>query len=302
MAISGASKAQTIQDRARAALERADKKLKTKPDDLDARLARALANLSLGENQKALDDLQVVIGKYPESIPAKRYKVIALARLGKKQDALSELAKFKKEDATESSKLYLAAVLAAELGEGADKALEALEAAIKKQPKDADLRDDAARALSLASKAISRTDKTKGRQLADRCLQLLKEAVKNGDADFGKMDEDADLDPIRDDPAFADDHEGRSPRPPLHRRMEQRCELRGDSDLRRRSRFPVAEVPGANLPGLSPGVAHGDSRPIRWTVGDCLGLAPPRGQRGIEGSPCGASGKGSDRPGPNGQS
>ncbi len=30
------------------------------------------------------------------------------------------------------------------------------------------------------------------------------EAVKNDDADFGKMDEDADLDPIRDDPAFAE--------------------------------------------------------------------------------------------------
>ena len=34
--------------------------------------------------------------------------------------------------------------------------------------------------------------------------RLLREAVKNDDADFGKMDEDADLDPIRDDPAFAE--------------------------------------------------------------------------------------------------
>ena len=33
---------------------------------------------------------------------------------------------------------------------------------------------------------------------------MLREAVKNDDADFGKMDEDADLDPIRDDPAFAE--------------------------------------------------------------------------------------------------
>jgi formylglycine-generating enzyme required for sulfatase activity len=66
------------------------------------------------------------------------------------------------------------------------------------------LRYDAARALSVASKAISRTDKFKGRQLADRCLQLLKEAVNNGDADFSKMGEDDDLDPIREYPAFAD--------------------------------------------------------------------------------------------------
>jgi hypothetical protein len=95
-------------------------------------------------------------------------------------------------------------VVAAELGEGAEKGLEALEAAIKKQPTDADLRYDAARAFSLASRAVSRSDKAKGRQLAERCLQLLREVVKNDDADFGRMDGDADLDPIRDDPAFAE--------------------------------------------------------------------------------------------------
>ncbi len=204
VAVSGASKPQTTRDRAQADLQSAEKKLKTKPDDLDARLARAMANFRLGENQKALDDLQVVIGKKPEAVSAKQYRVIALARLGKKQDAKSELEKFQKGDAPEHSKLYLAAVVAAELGEGADEAFETLEAAIRKQPKDADLRYDAARAFSLASKAISRSDKAKGRQLAERCLQLLREAVKNDDADFGKMDEDADLDPIRDDPAFAE--------------------------------------------------------------------------------------------------
>jgi formylglycine-generating enzyme required for sulfatase activity/tetratricopeptide (TPR) repeat protein len=204
IAVSEAGKPQTIRDRAQAALESAEKKLKMKPDDVDARLSRAMANMRLGDNQKALDDLRFVIGKDPESIPAKQYRVIALARLGKKQDALTELAKFPKEDTPESSRLSLAAVVAAELGEGTDKALEALEVAINKQPADADLRDDAARAFSLASRAVSRSDQAKGRHLAERCLQLLRELVKNDDADFGKMDEDADLDPIRDDPAFAE--------------------------------------------------------------------------------------------------
>ncbi|HKM51868.1 MAG TPA: hypothetical protein VJY33_00585, partial [Isosphaeraceae bacterium] len=204
VAVNGASKPQPTRERAQADLESTDNKLKTKPDDLDARFSRAMANFRLGENQKALDDLQVVIGKKPEALSAKQYKVIALARLGKKQDALTELAKFQKEDASEHSKLYLAAVLAAELGEGADKAFETLEAAIQKQPKNADLRYAAARAFSLASKTISRSDKAKGRQLAERCLQLLREAIKNDDADFGKMGEDADLDPIRDAPAFAE--------------------------------------------------------------------------------------------------
>src|SRR5262249_15514320 len=83
LAVSGASKPQSIRDKSQAAIEYADKKLKTKPDDVDARLSRAMANMRLGDNQKALDDLQVVLGKNPEAITAKQYRVIALARLGK---------------------------------------------------------------------------------------------------------------------------------------------------------------------------------------------------------------------------
>ncbi|MGO9923644.1 MAG: protein kinase domain-containing protein [Isosphaeraceae bacterium] len=204
VAVSGASKPLAIRDRIQANLQSADRKLKTKPHDLDARMARALANFRLGENQEALGDLQVVIGKNPEAISAKQTLVIALARLGKKQDAYSELEKFQKGDAPEHPKLCLAAVLAAELGEGTEKAFGTLEKAIRKRPQDADLRYNAACAFSLASKAISRSDKVKGCQLAERCLQLLREAVKNDDADFGKMDEDAGLDPVRDDPPFAE--------------------------------------------------------------------------------------------------
>ena len=204
VAVTGASKPQPTRERAKADLQSAENKLKTKPDDLAARLSRAMANFRLGENQKALDDLQVVVGKNPDSAPAKQYRVITLARLGKKQDAQTELEKFQKGDAPEHSKIYLAAVLAADLGEGTAKAFETLEAAIKKQPKDADLRYDAARAYSLASRAISRTDHAKGRQLAERCFHLLREAVKNDEADFGRIDDDADLDPTREDPAFAE--------------------------------------------------------------------------------------------------
>jgi formylglycine-generating enzyme required for sulfatase activity len=204
VAVSGTGKPQAVRERAQAAVESADKKLKTKPDDVDARFSRAMANLRLGENQNALDDLQIVIGKNPDNISAKQHRIIALARLGKKQDAQSELAKFQKDDDPERFKLYLSAVVAAELGEGLDKALESLETAIKKEPEYAELRDDAARAFSLASQAVSRSDKTTGRKLSERSLQLLKEAVKNDDADFGKMDGDDDLDPIRDDPAFAE--------------------------------------------------------------------------------------------------
>ncbi len=174
------------------------------PDDLDARLARAIAYFRLGDDQKSLDDFQGVIEKKPDSVPANRYKVIVFGRLGKKTEALAELEKFRKGDVPESSAVCLAAVLAAELGDGANQALEALEAAIRKQPENAELRYHVARAFSLASRAISGKNKATGRQLEERCLQLLQEAVKNDDADFGRMDEDADLDPIRDNPAFAE--------------------------------------------------------------------------------------------------
>jgi serine/threonine protein kinase/formylglycine-generating enzyme required for sulfatase activity/tetratricopeptide (TPR) repeat protein len=203
IAVSAAGNPRPVRERVLADLARADKKLKTNPDDEDARLSRAMANLRLGENQKALDDLQAVIGKSPEALAAKEYRVIALARLGKMQDARSDLAEFQKEETSDDRKRSIAAVVAAELGEGAEKAFEALESAMKKDPADAELRYDAARAFSMASKAIARSDKAKGRQLADRSIQLLREAVKSDAADFGKMDEDGDLDPIRDDPEFA---------------------------------------------------------------------------------------------------
>src|SRR5262249_50502136 len=130
--------------------------------------------------------------------------VVALARLGEKDDALAELGKFRKRAEPDGVKLALAAVVAAELSEGTDQAFEALGSALEKEPEDIDLRYDAARAFARSSKAVVKKDKNKGRALADRALGLLKDLVKSGDADFGRMDDDADLDPIRDDPAFAE--------------------------------------------------------------------------------------------------
>ena len=103
--------------------------------------------MALLNNWDLKDENNAVLKKKPDDGAAKRLLAIALARLGKKQDAKSELEKFQKGDAPAHSELYLAAIVAAELGEGADKALEALEAAIGKQPRDAELRYDGARLL-----------------------------------------------------------------------------------------------------------------------------------------------------------
>ena len=63
-----------------------------------------------------------------------------------------------------------------------------------------------------------------------RCLQLLKEAVKNDDADFGKLDEDAAIDPIRDDPAFAEIMKAGHPDRRYSAAWRSDATLRGDFD------------------------------------------------------------------------
>ena len=128
VAVSGAGPAQSPRERHQAALEVAEKTLRAKPDDLNARYARAVAHLMLGENQKAIDDLNLVIEKAPQAAGASRYRAIAHARLGKKTEALGDLAKAEFQEGVDSQKLCLAAVVvAAELDEGADRAIEALE-------------------------------------------------------------------------------------------------------------------------------------------------------------------------------
>jgi len=266
VAVSGASRPQATRDRMQADLQSTDKKLKTRPDDLEARLARAMASFRLGENQKALDDFRVVTGDIPQAVSAKQYQVIALARLGKKQDARTELERFQKGDAPEYSKLSLAAVLAAELGEGADKTFETLETAIDKQPQDADLRYSAACAFSLASKATSRSDRGKGRRLAERCLQLLAEAVKNDDADFGKMDEDAALDAIRDDPAFVEIMKAGHP--------DRRYAALWSSDASFEATSIFGLDPAAQLRKCRELIAQG-YRPVSWSASQTGTEGPP---------------------------
>ena len=262
-----------------------------------------MANFRLGENQKALDDLQIVIGKDPDAVAARQYRVIALARLGKKEEALADLEKFQKGDAPEHSKLYLAAVVAAELGEGADKAFEALEAALRKRPQDADLRYDAARAFALASKSHRPHGQGEGPSACRaQSSNLLREAVKNDDADFGQMDDDADLDPIRDDPAFAEIMKAGHPDRRYAAVWSTRCD--------RSRRSPIDGLDPADhlrtcreliAQGYRPVVVVGRPDRARGTAGDGLGLAPPGGPGGGQGPAGRASGPGGGGPGSAGQ-
>jgi len=204
VSVSGSEPPRSTRERARVSLEAAEAALKAKPDDLNARFARASAYFQLGENPKAIDDLNVLIEKAPQVAVAYKYRAISHARLGHKDQARADLEQFQKGESTESTRLYLAVVAAAELGEGTDQALEALEAALKNQPQDSGLHYEAACAYALASQPLAKKDPAKGRDRAERAIHLLQTAIQNGYSEYNHMQEDADLDPLRQLPAFAD--------------------------------------------------------------------------------------------------
>ena len=77
----------TTKQRAASALQVAEAALKAKPNDLNSRYNRGFAYIQLGENQKAIDDLNAVIEKAPQAVVAYRYRAIAHARLGHKDQA-----------------------------------------------------------------------------------------------------------------------------------------------------------------------------------------------------------------------
>jgi formylglycine-generating enzyme required for sulfatase activity len=204
LGVSAALPPTSAKERRSAALQVAEARVKAKPDDPDARFDRATALFQLGENQRSLDDLNAVVEKKPQFVVAYQYRAVAHARLGHKNQATADLKRVQEGDSTESSKLYLPVVVAAELDEGTDKALEALEAVLKKRPEDSLLHYDAARASAMAAQALAGKNTDHGRQLCERALALLRTAIQNGYSNYEDMQQNTDLDPIRELPAFAE--------------------------------------------------------------------------------------------------
>ena len=204
VAASEANLPQTTDERMRAVRSIAERTLQSKPGNLNAKRQRAIANLRLGETATALEDLSALIATDRADVEVLPYRTIAQARLNHKNEARADLERFQRAYTPAHAKLFLAAVVAAELNEGTAERFKDLEQAVEKRPQDSDLRYEAARALALASKAVGRRDPAEGRRFVDRALQSLKLLVQDHEADFGRMDDDQALDPIRDEPAFVD--------------------------------------------------------------------------------------------------
>jgi formylglycine-generating enzyme required for sulfatase activity/tetratricopeptide (TPR) repeat protein len=264
-AIVGADLRVAAPDRAREALKRATKTLETNPDDTAALGARARAWLRLGENEKAVIAVDALLAKNKESLTALELRAIALARLGKKESALAELERYRN-GSPERSALYLAAVVAAELREGADPAIESLERALRKDPDDPELRYDAARAFAAASRAIDRSNHEKARALVARSIALIEQGVRESAVNFAALEDSADFDSLRSDPAFT-------------RLLE-----RGHSERRfagvwsTEALFEAASLDGLDLPEqLSRGrtLAAQGYRPVAWSVARVSTEGPP---------------------------
>jgi tetratricopeptide (TPR) repeat protein len=245
---------------------------------MNPRFARAAALYQLGEDRQALEDLATVLKKAPQLRDARQYRAMVYARLGQKKEALEDLAIFQSGDATDSTRLCVAMVVAAEIGEGLDRACELMESAIKRAPGDSGLRYDAACAYALASRALARRKSAGGDRYAGQAVSQLEAAIKNGYSDFDHIEEDTDLDPIRDRPGFAElIKAGQTPG-------------RFASVWSADSRFESIAIHGLGsaeeLGRCRELAAQGDrpvslsvARPSGWGVGDGVGLAAPGRQR-----------------------
>jgi serine/threonine protein kinase/formylglycine-generating enzyme required for sulfatase activity len=257
LAVSIPSTPRSVRDLAQAKLEIAEETLKTRPDDVEAKFLRAHSNYVLKQYEGALAEYRTLVRLFPAAENAKRKMIITLARLGKTQEARAEWARYQDGVVPEYFKTYLALMLAAELGDGIDDSLVRLDEALKRSPHDLDLRADAAAALCGASALASRSDKEKGRQLADRSLQLLRDAANDGETDFQRMEEDGDLDAIRENPAFAKILSEGHP--------DRRYSALWTNDARFESVSIYGIGPSAHLQKCRGLIAQG-FRPVSWSV------------------------------------
>ena len=190
----------------RARVVAAKQRLDRDPRDRNFRFDRASAFTRLGEFPKALDDLDALVSEAPpDSVAEYRWsRAILRARLGQKREALDDLAKAVKNNLSASGNVYAAAAVAAELGEGERDAFEHLESAMKEKPGDPELHYRVSCAYSLASQAVARQGKSRGRVYAERAVELLRAAIRNGFSNKYSIEHDPDLDPIRSSPGFAE--------------------------------------------------------------------------------------------------
>jgi formylglycine-generating enzyme required for sulfatase activity len=194
--VSKAGPVPSSKDRYTQQLKEIEKVLQSKPNDVAARFQRALAHLNLGDNDKALADLTLLIKQSPNVPPVYQYRAIIHARLGQAKEASTDLSEFKKRNNNPSTGAYTDAVVAAYLGDE-EQGMKRLEAAVTANAKESGFLYDAACAYAIASEAVVKKEPTRAKSYADRAIALLQQAISQGYSDYLHMEADSDLDSIR---------------------------------------------------------------------------------------------------------
>ena len=215
-------------------LAAAEKEVKDKPEDGPARYRAGWPATASARMPEALPDLDATVKKYPRFADGYRYRALVQARLGHTEQARADLADFLKLSTQPGTKAAVAAVVAAYLGE--DDGLKRLDEAIALRSKDPGLLYDAACAYAVAGRAalhrqrlqsaaavlapwpapgswtalpwalpavpgrlarIGEEQPTQARKHTARALDLLRQALANGYADYAHMQTDEDLDGLR---------------------------------------------------------------------------------------------------------
>jgi formylglycine-generating enzyme required for sulfatase activity/tetratricopeptide (TPR) repeat protein len=201
VSVSQAAKPISTKERSTQELQAAEAALKSKPNQPDTRFARALANLRLGNEQKAIEDFTFLIQAAPQNPEFYRFRAIAHARLQERREAMDDLAAFQKRSGSDAMKHAIAVIISAHSGEEGQ-AIRGLEALLEKQPNDQMSHYYGACAYSQASQAVASKDVTKGKVYADRAVALLHSAIRNGYSEYQDIQTNPAFDPIRGQPGF----------------------------------------------------------------------------------------------------
>ncbi len=171
-----------------------------KPKD---RKTRAIAHYQVGNVESAMEDLDLLL--HGESVPLPeilQYRTLALARVGKVDEARESLAKYLQQKIPKSFGTYMKIQFSAWLGDYAD-ATRQLESAIGAPSKTEADRYFVACAASLCSKAALAKSPELAKQFADQTFEILGDLIRGGYKNKKQLGEDPDFAHLHKDFRFA---------------------------------------------------------------------------------------------------
>ncbi|MFK8112563.1 MAG: SUMF1/EgtB/PvdO family nonheme iron enzyme [Rubripirellula sp.] len=189
------------------ALTNAEKQLRQKADS-QTRLARGIAHFDLKRNYLAMKDFDQLIdceadGDTQVLQESFRRRSMLHARMGNAENAGRDLVSFQQLTDSVIEEICLESITAI-FRDDDPAAMQEVESFIGNHSTEIGPLLEAARAYSVASGHLRERGITSAKVFASRAISLLKEAIDQGYVDFTKLENDADLDPIRDARGFGD--------------------------------------------------------------------------------------------------